>query len=187
MADSGPDRGAAGDVTTPLARQRESISSITWSLPTETFPTLETSATSSVRNSISGTDDAASIYSVSTSATSISRSASTSLSSYHDSDASPPQATRSGSGARPRSRRTRNSPANRSQPEVHAARVERSATLSTRKKDLSQSPKDSKTKKFPRSSLSSADSAPEQPGLTKMAFAEQQKWITVQQKTFTKW
>jgi hypothetical protein len=28
---------------------------------------------------------------------------------------------------------------------------------------------------------------PHEQALTKMAFAEQQKWITVQQKTFTKW
>lgn len=41
-----------------------------------------------------------------------------------------------------------------------------------------------------RNSLSSEGSngeADDQKGLTKMAFAEQQKWITVQQKTFTKW
>lgn len=41
-----------------------------------------------------------------------------------------------------------------------------------------------------RNSLGSEGSngeAEDQKGLTKMAFAEQQKWITVQQKTFTKW
>lgn len=41
-----------------------------------------------------------------------------------------------------------------------------------------------------RNSLGSEGSngeADDQKGLTKMAYAEQQKWITVQQKTFTKW
>jgi len=32
-----------------------------------------------------------------------------------------------------------------------------------------------------------ATEPPHEQALTKMAFAEQQKWITVQQKTFTKW
>ncbi|KAH8598182.1 calponin homology domain-containing protein [Bisporella sp. PMI_857] len=41
-----------------------------------------------------------------------------------------------------------------------------------------------------RSSIANSDSGEEKPNeqvLTKMAYAEQQQWITVQQKTFTKW
>ena len=47
-------------------------------------------------------------------------------------------------------------------------------------------------KRFQTSSLPAdhglkAIEPPHEQALTKMAFAEQQKWITVQQKTFTKW
>jgi hypothetical protein len=89
----------------------------------------------------------------------------------------------------PRSRRTRNSLANRSQPELHAARVQRSATLSSVNLAKRDSLKESKSKTFQRHSYNNSsqvttDSTPDQQGLAKM---EMQKWITVQQKTFTKW
>ncbi|KAI9166753.1 Alpha-actinin-like protein 1 [Paramyrothecium foliicola] len=47
-------------------------------------------------------------------------------------------------------------------------------------------------RRFQRSSSNPADALaavepPHDQGLTKMAFAEQQRWVTVQQKTFTKW
>ncbi|TRX91382.1 hypothetical protein FHL15_007804 [Xylaria flabelliformis] len=86
----------------------------------------------------------------------------------------------------PRSRRTRSSVSHRSRPELHAARLQRSATLSTPTSTPTR--KDSiKESKKRRSLVSNAstDSAPEHPGsnLTKM----DDKWIIVQQKTFTKW
>jgi hypothetical protein len=50
----------------------------------------------------------------------------------------------------------------------------------------------SKPRRFKRSTSSPADALaaiepPHDQGLTRMAFAEQQRWITVQEKTFTKW
>lgn len=89
----------------------------------------------------------------------------------------------------PRSRRTRSSLANRSQPELHAARVQRSSTLTSVSVEKRDSLREPKTKKFQRHSSTSQASAdspatPDREGLTKM---EHQKWITVQQKTFTKW
>ncbi|KAK8081854.1 hypothetical protein PG996_000635 [Apiospora saccharicola] len=88
----------------------------------------------------------------------------------------------------PRSRRTRGSLPNRSQPEVHAARVSRSATLSgspLSKKETDNLKESSKTKKPQRhSSASNASTeASEREGLSKM----DGKWVIVQQKTFTKW
>ncbi|KAI4596353.1 hypothetical protein KJ359_005482 [Pestalotiopsis sp. 9143b] len=89
----------------------------------------------------------------------------------------------------PRSRRTRSSNVHRSQPDVHAARVQRSATLSSVgiAKPASLGKDSSKTKTFQRHSIAESQSSaatPDREGLTKM---EHQKWITVQQKTFTKW
>lgn len=87
----------------------------------------------------------------------------------------------------PKSRRTRNSLSNRSKPELHAARVQRSATLSSVNLTKRDSLKESKTKTFQQyknSNQITTDSTPDQQGLAKM---EMQKWITVQQKTFTKW
>lgn len=78
--------------------------------------------------------------------------------------------------------------------QLHAARLERSgstslALASTKREALSPGPRN--PTRFQRAS-SEPTRAPklvtEQPaGFTKMAFAEQQQWITVQQKTFTKW
>ncbi|KAK8049330.1 alpha- sarcomeric (f-actin cross linking protein) [Apiospora phragmitis] len=67
----------------------------------------------------------------------------------------------------PRSRRTRGSLPNRSQPEVHAAR---------------ESPKTKKPQRHSLASNASTESS-EREGLSKM----DGKWVIVQQKTFTKW
>ncbi|KAB5570637.1 hypothetical protein GE09DRAFT_1171187 [Coniochaeta sp. 2T2.1] len=76
--------------------------------------------------------------------------------------------------------------------QLHAARLQRSGSTSLSigsKKDGSPI---SKTRRFrknssqPGDALSATEPLHEQ-GLTRMAFAEQQRWITVQQKTFTKW
>jgi hypothetical protein len=88
----------------------------------------------------------------------------------------------------PRSRRTRSAVTTRSHPELHAARLQRSATLSTSgpvRKDSLREHKSTNPKRRSISSNPSSDSTPEHPGsnLTKM----DDKWIIVQQKTFTKW
>ncbi|KAK5627945.1 hypothetical protein RRF57_003660 [Xylaria bambusicola] len=89
----------------------------------------------------------------------------------------------------PRSRRTRTAVSHRSQPELHAARLQRSATLSTStppvRRDSIREPKAGNLKRCSLVSTVSTDSASEHPGLnlTKM----DDKWIIVQQKTFTKW
>jgi len=76
---------------------------------------------------------------------------------------------------------------------LHAARLQRSGSTSlTIGTKQDGSPNRSKSKRFQRTSSNPADalSATEprhEQGLTRMAFAEQQRWITVQQKTFTKW
>ncbi|KAK5652510.1 hypothetical protein OQA88_10415 [Cercophora sp. LCS_1] len=72
--------------------------------------------------------------------------------------------------------------------QLHAARLQRSGSTSLA---LSNSKKEKKNR-FQRSSSNPADALaatepPHEQGLTRMAFAEQQRWITVQQKTFTKW
>jgi len=73
--------------------------------------------------------------------------------------------------------------------QLHAARLQRSGSTSLA---LSNSKKDGKKGRFQRSSSNPGDAlAATEPahekGLTRMASAEQQRWITVQQKTFTKW
>ncbi|PHH52245.1 Alpha-actinin-like protein 1 [Ceratocystis fimbriata CBS 114723] len=78
--------------------------------------------------------------------------------------------------------------------ELHAARVQRSASKSV-SFGSSPPPGERRTSiqtRFKRSASSPAEALaavepPKEQGLTKMAFAEQQRWITVQQKTFTKW
>lgn len=65
--------------------------------------------------------------------------------------------------------------------------MQRSATLSSVNLTKRDSLKESKTKTFQQyknSNQITTDSTPDQQGLAKM---EMQKWITVQQKTFTKW
>lgn len=72
--------------------------------------------------------------------------------------------------------------------QLHAARVQRSGSCSlavASKKDGA-----SRGRKYQPSNPAEALAATEPPheqGLNKMAFADQQRWITVQQKTFTKW
>jgi hypothetical protein len=77
--------------------------------------------------------------------------------------------------------------------QLHAARLQRSGStsLSTVPPRKDGSPTSNKTRRF-RKSTSPGDALaatepPHEQGLTRMAFAEQQHWITVQQKTFTKW
>ncbi|KAK1751570.1 hypothetical protein QBC47DRAFT_329169, partial [Echria macrotheca] len=73
--------------------------------------------------------------------------------------------------------------------QLHADRLQRSRSTGLG----TPSPRrDSKKSRFHRSSTNPADALaatepPHEQGLTRMAFAEQQRWITVQQKTFTKW
>ncbi|OIW34062.1 hypothetical protein CONLIGDRAFT_659767 [Coniochaeta ligniaria NRRL 30616] len=77
--------------------------------------------------------------------------------------------------------------------QLHAARLQRSGStsLSTApKKDGSPTSKGRRFRKTSSQSAVDALAATEphhEQGLTRMAFAEQQRWITVQQKTFTKW
>ncbi|KAK2003598.1 hypothetical protein LX36DRAFT_77038 [Colletotrichum falcatum] len=78
----------------------------------------------------------------------------------------------------------------RDKKELHAQRLQRSGSTSlvlgrkegTAKKNRFRSA----TGSSPADALAAVE-PPHDQGLTRMAFAEQQKWITVQQKTFTKW
>ncbi|KFA49407.1 hypothetical protein S40293_08672 [Stachybotrys chartarum IBT 40293] len=84
-------------------------------------------------------------------------------------------------------RRTR-----REKQELQAARLQRAGSNSVSQNSESGSDRGSvKSKKFQRSSSNPAAALaavePHDQSLTRMAFAEQQRWITVQQKTFTKW
>lgn len=92
--------------------------------------------------------------------------------------------------ASPRSRRTCSLLINRSQPALHAARANRAATISSAsglQRNSPTPPPDHRSRPSVALSISSADSntADQPPGsnLTKM----DNKWINVQQKTFTKW
>ncbi|KAK4211935.1 hypothetical protein QBC37DRAFT_203452 [Rhypophila decipiens] len=72
---------------------------------------------------------------------------------------------------------------------LHAARVQRSGSTSLA---IASKREGNKKTRFHRASSSPANALaatepPHEQGLTRMAFAEQQRWITVQQKTFTKW
>ncbi|KPM41529.1 Alpha-actinin-like protein 1 [Neonectria ditissima] len=93
--------------------------------------------------------------------------------------------TTASSSPTPRSRRDKS--------QLHAVRAQRSGSrsVSLGTKDSRDKPSN-KPKRFLRNSSSPADALaavepPHDTGLTRMAFAEQQRWITVQQKTFTKW
>lgn len=85
----------------------------------------------------------------------------------------------------PRSRRDKS--------QLHAARLQRSGSTSTSiSLGLHKAKKPSKSRRFSPSSSTPADALaavepPHDQGLTRMAFAEQQQWVKVQQKTFTKW
>ncbi|KAM0272273.1 hypothetical protein ACHAQH_008745 [Verticillium albo-atrum] len=88
----------------------------------------------------------------------------------------------------------------RDKKELHAARLERAGsgtgtgTLQIAiGRQETQAAGAAKKQRFRTSTSSNPAAAlaaiepPHDQGLTKMAFAEQQKWVTVQQKTFTKW
>ncbi|PHH90263.1 hypothetical protein CDD83_4133 [Cordyceps sp. RAO-2017] len=109
-------------------------------------------------------------------------SVSTAATSVDSDSLLPPEASLRRRAPTQRSRRDKKS--------LHAARQQRSASD---RQPLGSKPKGSKGKRFQRSSnsspadaLAAVEPAHEQ-GLAKMTFAEQQRWITVQQKTFTKW
>jgi hypothetical protein len=87
----------------------------------------------------------------------------------------------------PRSRRDKQ--------QLHAARVQRSTSnhhntpvLGSKepREEKPKKPRFGKTVSSPVEALAALE-RPHETGLTRMAFAEQQRWITVQQKTFTKW
>ncbi|KAH7354219.1 alpha-actinin-3 [Plectosphaerella cucumerina] len=79
----------------------------------------------------------------------------------------------------------------RDKKELHAARVQKIGTPGAslvKRESVSKANK----LRFSSSSSTPADALaaiepPHEQGLTRMAFAEQKKWVTVQQKTFTKW
>jgi hypothetical protein len=74
--------------------------------------------------------------------------------------------------------------------QLHAARLQRSGSTSlsirSNKKDSSPKRRYGKNNAAGNNPLAATE-PPHEQGLTRMAFAEQQRWITVQQKTFTKW
>ncbi|KAF5010547.1 hypothetical protein FDECE_3289 [Fusarium decemcellulare] len=91
--------------------------------------------------------------------------------------------TSSPSSPTPRSRRDKS--------QLHAARLQRSGSSSL-SLGLQKPKKPPKPRRFTPNSSTPADALaavepPHDQGLTRMAFAEQQRWVTVQQKTFTKW
>lgn len=79
----------------------------------------------------------------------------------------------------------------RDKKELHAARVQKTGTAGgtlVKRESLSKANR----LRFSSNSSTPADALaaiepPHEQGLTRMAFAEQKKWVTVQQKTFTKW
>jgi len=81
----------------------------------------------------------------------------------------------------------------RDKQQLHAARVQRSTSNSTAvlgprepREERPKKPRFGKSVSSPAEALAALE-RPHEQGLTRMAFAEQQRWITVQQKTFTKW
>lgn len=101
------------------------------------------------------------------------------------SSSSSPSPSPSPSSPTPRSRRDKS--------QLHAARLQRSGSTRTSiSLALHKAKKPSKSPRFSPSSSTPADALaavepPHDQGLTRMAFAEQQQWVKVQQKTFTKW
>ncbi|KAF4968257.1 hypothetical protein FSARC_4348 [Fusarium sarcochroum] len=81
----------------------------------------------------------------------------------------------------------------RDKSQLHAARLQRSGSTSTNfSLDLKKRKKSTSSRRFTPSATTPADALaavepPHDQRLTRMAFAEQQRWVTVQQKTFTKW
>ena len=89
----------------------------------------------------------------------------------------------SSSAGTPRSRRDKK--------DLQAARQQRTGSTSRSIVGFNKAAA-SPGRRFQRTSSTPADALaalepPHDQGLTRMAFAEQQRWITVQQKTFTKW
>ncbi|KAL5319511.1 hypothetical protein ACEPPN_012566 [Leptodophora sp. 'Broadleaf-Isolate-01'] len=87
-----------------------------------------------------------------------------------------------------RDRSSQQKEANRSK--QFTTRLQRSATISGNNSDLLGRKKGRgfrQTASLPADHGLKAIEPPHEQALTKMAFAEQQQWITVQQKTFTKW
>lgn len=88
----------------------------------------------------------------------------------------------------PRSRRTSSTASHRSHPELHAARLQRPTTVPAStpvRREPIREPQANHPKRRSLSFHASADSSPERlaSSLTKM----DDRWIIVQQKTFTKW
>ncbi|KAJ4268626.1 alpha-actinin [Fusarium torreyae] len=81
----------------------------------------------------------------------------------------------------------------RDKSQLHAARLQRSGSTSTTfSLNLHKRKKSTSSRRFTPSGTTPADALaavepPHDQRLTRMAFAEQQRWVTVQQKTFTKW
>jgi hypothetical protein len=83
----------------------------------------------------------------------------------------------------------------RDKSQLHAARVQRSGSRTTNTTfllGLQIGKQSTNSRRFPPSASTPADALaavepPHDQKLTRMAFAEQQRWVTVQQKTFTKW
>ena len=76
--------------------------------------------------------------------------------------------------------------------QLHAARLQRSGSTSLAFASKKEGSKGPRHRRFQRAHSSPADALaaiepPHEQGLTRMAYTEQQRWITVQQKTFTKW
>ncbi|KAK4662059.1 alpha-actinin [Podospora pseudopauciseta] len=74
--------------------------------------------------------------------------------------------------------------------QLHAARLQRSGSTSlalASKRENSLKGRFKRASNTPAADALAATEPPHEQGLTRMAFAEQQRWITVQQKTFTKW
>ncbi|KAF4979630.1 hypothetical protein FZEAL_4187 [Fusarium zealandicum] len=100
----------------------------------------------------------------------------------------PRTATATSSSSSPSSPTPRN---RRDKSQLHAARLQRSDSTSF-SLGLHKRQNPHRSRRFTPSSSTPADALaavepPHDQGLTRMAFAEQQRWITVQQKTFTKW
>ncbi|KAK4193667.1 hypothetical protein QBC35DRAFT_526948 [Podospora australis] len=72
--------------------------------------------------------------------------------------------------------------------QLHAARLQRSGSTSLALASKRENPKKGRFKRTstPADALAATE-PPHEQGLNRMAFAEQQRWIIVQQKTFTKW
>ncbi|KAH7188454.1 uncharacterized protein B0J16DRAFT_412915 [Fusarium flagelliforme] len=81
----------------------------------------------------------------------------------------------------------------RDKSQLHAARAQRSGStvsnassaVGPHKKEQSTTPRKFRSNPTPADALAAVESHDQK--LTRMAFAEQQRWVTVQQKTFTKW